>query len=322
MSQAAATRPEGDYWAGYRFTPRLIAATRSAVWVMENHLPLLAFVDAARGTVSGPRRVGHGDPAGRGAHDLLAYEEELWIRWSDGITRFRPSDDDEYWIELSAAGLAVGDAGVWALTGDGRLARIDPGGVGFEPVGEPEVRRHSIAVGHGAVWALTWTHVPGGSTVSRIDPASGAVQAQLAMPGSPRQLIVAADAVYVRVWRRDGESVEESVVRIDPREAKRQAEFSIAPGAGSAVMDGVIWSPEQDDGEGPTSARRVDAATGELLGSVDAPGSIAALTPGPGGMWACVERRGKPGGCVLQLTDQTTRAIELDALEIAAHLPA
>ncbi len=29
-------------------------------------------------------------------------------------------------MELSAAGLAAGDAGVWALTGDGRLARLNP----------------------------------------------------------------------------------------------------------------------------------------------------------------------------------------------------
>lgn len=321
MSQAAATRPEGDYWAGYRFTPRLIAATRAAVWVMENHLPLLASVDPARGSVSGPRRVGHGDPAGRGAHDLLALREELWIRWSDGITRFCPADDDERWIGLSAAGLAAGDAGVWALTGDGRLARIHPDALGFEPVGEPEVRRHSIAVGHGAVWALTWTHVPGGSTVSRIDPESGSIEAQLAMQGSPRQVIVDGDAVYVRVWRRDGERVEESVLRIDPNEVAPEADLRIRPGAGSAVMDGVIWSPEQDDGDGPTRARRIDAATGELLGRVEAPGSITALSPGPGGMWACVERRGQPGGAVMQLGPTGTQTIELDRLEVAAHLP-
>lgn len=322
MSQPAAIRPGGDYWAGYRFTPRLIAGTAPAVWVVENHLPLLARVDAASGTVSGPRRVGHGDPVRRGAHDLLARDEELWIRWSDGISRFRPADGCEEWIELSAAGLAVGDAGVWALTGDGRLARIDPEGASFESVGEPEVRRHSIAVGHGAVWALTWTHVPGGSTVSRIDPGSGGAEAQLAIAGSPRQLIVAGDAVYVRAWRRDGERLEESVLRVGPRTVELEAEFRIPPGAGSAVLKGVIWSPYHDDGEGPTSARRLDAATGELLGTIEAPGAITALAPGPGGMWACVERRGHPGGCVLQLGEEAPRTIKLDALEVAAHLPA
>ena len=321
MPQPAATRPDGDYWAGYRFTPRLIAAAGSGVWVVENHLPLLARVDPPSGAVTGPRRVGHGDPAGRGAHDLLAHDDALWIRWNDGITRFAPGTDDERWLGLSAAGLAAGDAGVWALTGDGRLARLEPDARGYDPLGEPEVRRHSIAVGHGAVWALTWTHVPGGSTLSRIDPRSGAVEGQLAIPGSPRQLMVAPDAVYVRVWRRDGELLEESVLRIDAREVELHAGFRISPGAGSAVLNGVIWSPGHDDGEGPTSARRIDAATGELLGSVDTPGSITAISAGLGGMWACVERRGRPGGCVLQLSEEGTRTIELDSLEIAAHLP-
>ncbi|HKN95364.1 MAG TPA: hypothetical protein VJU60_13595 [Thermoleophilaceae bacterium] len=322
MPQPAATGPDGHYWAGYRFTPRLIAGTRSAVWVVENHLPLLVRVDPGTGELTGPSRVGHGDPAGRGAHDLLAHGDDLWIRWNDGITRFRPADGDECWVDLSAAGLAAGDAGVWALTGDGRLAHLDPAGPGFEPVGEPEVRRHSIGVGHGAVWALTWTHVPGGSTVSRIDPASGEVNGQLAIQGSPRQLIVGPDAVYVRVWRRDGERVEESVLRIDARDAELQAEFSVPRGAGSAVLDGVIWSPEHDDNEGPASVRRVDAATGKLLGSVGVPGSITSLSPGPGGMWASVERRARPGGCVLQLSEEAIRAVDLDALDMAAHLPA
>ncbi len=322
MAQPAATGPDGHYWAGYRFTPRLIAATRSAVWVVENHLPLVVRVDPMSGELTGPRRVGHGDPAGRGAHDLLAHEDDIWIRWNDGITRFRPADGDERWVDLSAAGLAVGDAGVWALTGDGRLARVDPSGMGFDPVGEPEVRRHSIAVGHGAVWALTWTHVPGGSTVSRIDPGSGEVGAQLAMQGSPRQLMMAPDAVYVRVWRRDGERVEESLLRIGAREVELQAAFSVPPGAGSAVLDGVIWSPEHDEAEGPSAVRRIDAASGELLGSVSVPGWVTGVAPGPNGMWACVERRGGPGGCILRLSEEGTSAIDLDALDMAAHLPA
>lgn len=330
MSQPATTRPHGDYWAGYRFTPRLIAVARSAVWVVENHLPLLARIDPQSGAVGGPLRVGHGDPAGRGAHDLLASDDTLWIRWNDGITRFRPDDGHERWIGLSAAGLAAGDAGVWALTGDGRLARIDPEGGGFELLGEPEVRRHSIAVGHGAVWTLTWTHVPGGSTVSRVDPDTGQVQGQLPIQGSPRQLMVDRDALYVRVWRRESpDVVEELLLRVDPATVKANAELRIIPAGGSsAVADGVIWSPDvepyaHEDRGGPSSVRRFDARSGEMLGRIEVPGRITAMSHGPGGVWACVERRGEPGGAVIELrADRPPRTIELSALEIADHLPA
>jgi hypothetical protein len=324
VSQPTATRPSGDYWAGYRFTPRLIAAAESGVWVVENHLPLVARVDPSTGAVSGPQRVGHGDPAGRGAHDLLAQGDELWIRWSDGISRFLPRDGQERWVELSAAGLAAGDAGVWALTGDGRLARVAPDGSGFEPVGEPEVRRHSIGVGHGAVWTLTWTHVPGGSTVARVDPLSGRTEAQLPVEGSPRQLMMDTEAVYVRVWRRDStDTVEESVLRIDPASVTAVAELSVLPAAaGATVSGGVIWSPGADeDGDGPSRARRIDARTGHLLGSVDVQGWITAMSAGPDDVWACVERRGQTGGAVVQLAPEGARTIELDALEITAHLP-
>ncbi|HEY7630067.1 MAG TPA: hypothetical protein VH817_05170 [Thermoleophilaceae bacterium] len=321
-----ATSPR-DYWTGYRFTPRLIAAAESAVWVVESHLPLLAQIDPASGAVSGPRRVGHGDPAGRGAHDLLASGDAVWIRWNDGITRF--ADGYERWIDLSAAGLAVGDAGVWALTGDGRLARVEEDGDGYETLGDPEVRRHSLAVGHGAVWALTWTHVPGGSTLARIDPASGEVEGQLPVQGSPRQLLVDRDAVHLRVWRRDSKDrVEELLLGVDPATVEASAELPISPaGAPGAVVDGVVWAPDvdpyaHDERGAPSSVRRIDSRSGDLLGAVEVPGWVTAMSPGPDGVWACLERRGDQDDAVIGLTPTgATRTVELSDVDVSEHLP-
>lgn len=328
MSHPATTRRGGDYWDGYRFTPRLIAAAESAVWVVESHLPLIAEIDPDRGAVRGPRRVGHGDPAGRGAHDLLASGNAVWIRWNDGITRFDPDGGDERWIDLSAAGLAVGDAGVWALTGDGRLARVEEDGDGYEALGDPEVRRHSLAVGHGAVWALTWTHVPGGSTLARIDPTSGAVEGQLPVQGSPRQLLVDCDAVYVRVWRRDSKDrVEELLLGVEPATVEASGELHISPaGAPGVILDGVVWAPDVDpyaheDRGAPSSVRRIDARSGDLLGSVEVPGWITAMSSGPEGVWACLERRGTKDDAVIGLTPDAMQTIELSDLDVADHLP-
>jgi len=321
--------PARDYWVGYHFTPRLIAAADSGVWVVENHLPLLVHIDPRTGEVSGPEQVGHGDPAGRGAHDLLAFGGDLWIRWNDGISRFEPRSRHESWVDLSAAGLAVGDAGVWALAGDGRLARVDEEGRGFEPVGEPEVRRHSIAVGHGAVWTLTWTHVPGGSTIARVGADHGQVEAQLAVEGSPRQIMVDSEAVYIRVWRRDvRDRVEESLLRVDPATAELTAELRITPaGAGGAVLDGLLWSPDvdpyaQEYRHAPSTARCYDATSGELLAGVELAGWITAMAPGENAVWACLERRGESGGAVVELTAEGARkTIELSDLDVSAHVP-
>jgi hypothetical protein len=326
VTQAATTRHESGYWAGYRFTPRLIAATESAVWVVESHLPVLVRIDPRPGSVAAPRSVGPGDPTGRGAHDLLAWGESLWIRWNDGITRLE--GDSERWVELSAAGLATGDAGVWALTGDGRLARIDPDGAGFETLGRPEVRRHSIAVGHGAVWTLTWTHVPGASTLARIDPDTGHVEAQLSVQGSPRQLLVDRDGVYVRVWRRDARgNLAELLLSVEPDTVRAAGELLLSPpGSGGAVRDGVAWAPDVDpyahDERGePSSVRRIDLASGDLLGSLEVPGWVTAIVPGPEGVWGCLERRGVPGGMVVELTADGVRTFDLSGVDIAGYLP-
>src|SRR5204862_6136874 len=177
-------------------------------------------------------------------------------------------------------------------------ARVHPAGASFEPVGEPEVRRHSIAVGHGAVWTLTWTHVPGGSTVSRVDPDRGRVQGQLPVQGSPRQLMVDSDAIYVRVWRRDSSGrVEESLLGVDPARVEAIAEVRISPaGPGRAVRDGVVWSPDGDlypheDRGAPPTARRFDARNGEPLDSVEVLRRHRAMAPGPDGDHACLNRR-------------------------------
>jgi hypothetical protein len=325
VSRTATT--SSDYWVGYRFTPRLIAAAESDVWVVESHLPLLARIDPRTRAVSGPRPVGHGDPAGRGAHDLLATGDAVWIRWSDGITRFDPAEGEERWVALSAAGLAVGDAGIWALSGDGRLARIAQDGAGYDALGVPEVRRHSIAVGHGAVWALTWTHVPTGSTLTRIDPSSGRVEGQLQIEGSPRQILVDSDAVYIRVWRRDSrDRVQELLLGIDPRTAEPTTELRLAPaGAGGAVRDGVVWAPDTDpyahsNRGAPSTVRRIDAQTGGLLGTTEVPGWITAMSAGESGVWGCLERRNNQHAAI-HLTPTDAETIELAGLEIADHVP-
>jgi hypothetical protein len=323
---------EGDYWAGYRFTPRLIAPTQATIWVMDDHLPLLVAIDPAGGEIASVRPVGgqrQGSP--RGAHALLAAGGAVWIRWNDGVTRLDPLDGSERWLPVSAASLAAGDAGVWALAGDGSLLRIDPGGGDYLILGEPELRRHTIAVGHAAVWTLTWTSVPGGSTLSRIDPSSGRATGQLAIEGSPRRLLLDRTAVWVRVRRHGaGEAVDELLVRVDPAEVQPSAEIGISPaGSGGPVRDGVLWASNADpyaseQRGAPSTVRRIDAATGDLLGVTEVPGRVSSMVSAPGGVWGCLERHREAAPAVIELAADgvSSRVFELGGVDVSAQLPA
>lgn len=324
------TRPlDLDYWAGYRFTPRLVAATGTGTWVVEDHLPLVIRVDPASGELGEPRPVGRRDEATRGAHELAATDDSLWIRWNDGLTRLDSRDGSERWLPLKAASLAAGDAGVWGLSGDGRVVRVDPLGGDYLTLGDAEVRRHTIAVGHGAVWTLTWTSVPAGSKLSRVDPGSGRVSAQLAIEGSPRRLLVDRDAVWVRVWRHSpGEPVKEVLVRVDPDGPASTGEIVVSPAAsGGPVLDGVLWASDVDpyahEQRGkPSTVRRIDATTGHLLGAVEVPGRVTGMTAGPTGVWGVLERRERPEAVIELSSDgREVRVVELFGLDISEFVP-
>jgi hypothetical protein len=298
--------------------------------VVEDHLPLVVRIDAATGAVGEPRAVGRRDEATRGAHELAATPDAVWIRWNDCITRLDTGDGSERWLPLSAASLAADDNGVWALSGDGRVMRIDPDGGDYVTLGEGEVRRHTIAAGHGAVWTLTWTSVPGGSTLARIDPLSGRPAAQIAIEGSPRRLLVDAGAVWVRVWRHGvSDAVEELLVRVDPETAEATGEIVVSPtGSGGPVLDGVLWAPATDPYDRelrgvPSEVRRIDAAGGGLMSVVPVPGWVSGLVAGAGSVWGCLERRGDPATSVIELSDdgRSSRLFEVEQVDVSAHVP-
>jgi hypothetical protein len=68
------------HWAGRGFTPRLIAPTASATWLIESQLPLLARIDAPTGDVTGPVPLERPQGASGGARALAATEDAVWVR--------------------------------------------------------------------------------------------------------------------------------------------------------------------------------------------------------------------------------------------------
>ena len=58
-----------------------------------------------------------------------------------------------------------------------------------------------------------------------------------------------------------------------------------------------------------------------LLATVEVPGWITGVAAGPDGVWACLERRGEPGGGVVELTPNGGgRTVDLSELDVSEYL--
>lgn len=321
-----------DYWAGRRFTPRFIAPTPSAVWVMEGGLPVLVCVDPARLAVTGPITLARPEGSGREAHQLAATEEAVWVRWRDGLTRFDVAKHEQRSLDVPSVGLALGAETTWVLAGDGRVGRVREDSGGLELLGEPEERRQWIAVGFGAVWTLAWTPVSprsGRSTLSRLDTSTGRVEGTLALDGLPQALLVDETAVWLYVWRWDAaREIDAYLVRVDPEALDPTSELR-APEMIGPVLDGVAYlladDPSADAPRGQAAeVRRIDAVTGNLLSRTPVPGWVINwMVAGPSSLWGCLERRGEWPGPVVELPADggAARIVSLDSVDLSAHLP-
>jgi YVTN family beta-propeller protein len=104
--------------------------------------------------------------------------------------------------------VAVASDAIWLRLIDGSVARVDPsnGELVTIPVGTGEFG--SLAVGEGAIWVTTFDE----DKLSRIDPATNTVQAEVAMGTNPEGIAVTPGAVWVSnhrggsVWRIDSET--------------------------------------------------------------------------------------------------------------------
>jgi YVTN family beta-propeller protein len=97
---------------------------------------------------------------------------------------------------------------VWVTNSGGdSVARIDPHT--NRPVGRPVVTGaspQSLAVGGGSLWVANHDAL----TVTRINPASGKVVADIPVPSEPHRVAYGAGAAWVGNWH------DNSVSRIDP----------------------------------------------------------------------------------------------------------
>ena len=319
-----------DHWWGHRFTPRLIAPTRSAVWLIEALLPLLVRVDPATTALSGPIALDRPGTTSGEALELRATEESVWVRWRDGVTRFDPVTGTHKSVAVNGLGLAVGDEGVWVLPGNGQVARVHHDAGALEIVGDRVEQRFMIAVGHGAVWTLAAGPGQEALTLARLNPETGETEASLSMRGTLHDLLADSTAVWIHLWRPQPNwaGVDAFLVRIDPLTVTVENELQITPpGAFGTVRDGVLYAPANtyyDAGYGdPTAVRVMDATTGELLRTVPLPGSVQWMVAGPTSVWGCLQRSGQRPVAVEVESDSSSapRLVGVEQIDISAHLP-
>jgi YVTN family beta-propeller protein len=154
----------------------------------------------------------------------------------------------------------------------------------------------SAAVGAGALWVANYSD----DTVSRIDPATHAVQT-IQAGATPSGIAVGGGAVWV------ANNLGGSVSRIDPTVNRVVQTITVGNGpSGVAVGDGSVWVTNSSDG----TLGRIDAVTGAVRDTIALGGGATGVAAGLGGVWVTDEANGR----VLRVdpqTDQVTQAISV-----------
>ncbi len=179
--------------------------------------------------------------------------------------------------------LAVAPDGVWVLTGAGpaqEIVKIDPVGnqvVGAVPAGELP---YSIEFGFGSLWVTHTATEPG---VMRVDPATGAVLADIELPIRYADVAAHGDSV----WIYGDESGITSVVRIDPatnrsvaRVVTSEATVPLHGPLSLAFTDRLLWVTTPD-----VKAVAIDLGSNSVVARYGPGGGMAALSSGDKRLW-------------------------------------
>ena len=136
---------------------------------------------------------------------------------------------------LEETSVGIGDDGVWLITGDGLLSRIDPETDKVAETLQVEPDSAGVAVGFGSVWVSSNRN----NIVQRIDPDKGRAVATVEVGEGPRFLAIGEEAVWV-INQLSG-----TVSRIDPNSDVVTTEIDVGdPFAGGdiAAGNGFVWT--------------------------------------------------------------------------------
>ncbi len=174
-------------------------------------------------------------------------------------------------LVVGESGSAVGEGGMWLVTGPNRISRIDAKTMDVKTF-KVAFSVGAVGVGFGSVWATIFED----GTVQRLDPESGKVLVTIEVGDGPLWISVDDDAVWVSNQNSG------TVTRIDPATNEVAAEINIGgafQGGDIAAGDGVVWAAT---GQGPLSL--IDPSTDEVIRQWEFHGADA-LALGAGSVW-------------------------------------
>lgn len=190
----------------------------------------------------------------------------LWMMSGRLLVRVNAADNSVIEIDVGGRGGSqapgIGDDAVWVpATGKKMLLKVDPiaNKLAQEIPAQILSNEGSIGVGEGGVWVVTGKGVAD-TRLTRFNPRSGAVEANIKMPALSAGVVVDFGSVWVTGYS-NGE-----LYRIDP---KTNAVVSTTKLHSSprflASGEGSIWVLNQRDG----SVQRIDGKTGEVLATIE-----------------------------------------------------
>jgi virginiamycin B lyase len=183
------------------------------------------------------------------------------------------------------SGLTAGFGSIWVPScGDKTLGRVDVKTNSLAatlPIA-PAESEGGIATSDDAVWLVTdWSGKETQGRLSRIDPKTNSVVAEIEVPQGSAAVVYGDGAVWVT-------SPAKSVVtRVDARTNKVTDTISTGPGPRFETFGGgAVWTLNQGDG----TISRVDTKTRKVAATIEVgiPGSGGEIAYGLGHVWATV----------------------------------
>jgi streptogramin lyase len=201
-----------------------------------------------------------------------------------------------------ALGIGIGLGYVWiADTKDKSIRQIDPNTnqvvhtIAVKNL--PKETEGSIGVGEGSLWVLTNEGDTDSGTLSRIDPMTGDISANIQVNAGSHAALVAFGSVWVT------STAAGSVLRVDARNNAVVAEIQVhAAPRFLAAGEGSVWVLSQTDG----SLARIDPLTNQVAATIEVgvPGEGGDLSLGEDFAWVAAE-----GAPLTQIDPKTNRLV-------------
>jgi len=205
------------------------------------------------------------------AHSLSVAERVVWVASPTGVARVSASDLDVLrsveLVEPPAVVevyVAAGSGRVWAVVGDGQLARIDPRTAEITGQVDVGLSATAISTGFGAVWVADDLS----GTITRIDPETLELGRPVEVSGQLDDIEAGAGAV----WILDSDAGVVTPVDPDSGAVGAPVRVGLEPTDLATGLDSV-WVTNNEEG----TISRVDPITGSAVETLDVGAPVATI---------------------------------------------